>query len=157
MSEMTYILSVIFDQGQRVMSFREKIAWISLIAQAVVFGAYFILLCQAWDDSPEQGLSIGLMVAAAAALVVIVTVPTIVIAVAAPKQANAAADERERIIALKSESVASYVLSTGVVCLVGALLAGWNAFLVANLLLGSLVIAELVKAGAQILSFRVGA
>jgi hypothetical protein len=41
--------------------------------------------------------------------------------------------------------------------LIGALLLGWNGYLVANLLLAAMVIAELVKAGAQIAYFRAGA
>lgn len=139
------------------MSFREKSAWISLVTHGVVFGAYFFLLWQSWDDRFGQGLSIGFLVAAVIALVVIVTTLTIVTALASPKDANAPADERERMIDLKAERIASYTLSTGVVCLIGALLLGWNGFLVANLLLAAMVIAELVKAIAQIVSFRAGA
>ena len=139
------------------MSYREKSAWISLLAHALVFGAYFLLLWQNWDERIGQPLSIGLMVPAVLALVTIVAVPTIFVALAAPKEANASADERERMIALKSESIAAYVLATGVVCLIGALVLGWNSFLVANLLLAAMVLSELVKAIAQIALFRAGA
>jgi predicted RND superfamily exporter protein len=138
------------------MSIREKSAWISLSTLSVVFGGYFFTLWQSWDDSIGQGLSIGLLVAAVVALIVIVTTLTIVSALASPKDANAPADERERMIDLKAERIASYTLSTGVVCLIGALLIGWNSFLVANLLLAAMVISELVKAIAQIAYFRTG-
>ena len=139
------------------MPFREKLAWISLIAYGLVYGAYFTLLASAWDDRWGQGLSIGLMVAAVAGLIMIAATLAIVAALLSPKEANAPADEREKLIALKSESLASYTLSTGVVLLIGALLIGWNGFLVANLLLASMVISELVKAIAQIVAFRRGA
>lgn len=139
------------------MSFREKTAWIAFITYAVVFGGYFVLLWRAWDDSYGQGLSIGLMVAAALALVVVAVVLNTVLALFTPGQANAPADERETLIDLKAERISSYVQSTAVVCLIGALLAGWNAMLVANLLLAGLVISELVKAAAQITYFRRGA
>jgi hypothetical protein len=102
-------------------------------------------------------LSIGLLVAAVIALIVVITVLSVVSAILNPKQAAAPADERETLIDLKAERIASYTLSIGVVCLIGALLVGWNGFLVANLLLASLVIAELVKAVAQIAFFRAGA
>ncbi|PZO53423.1 MAG: hypothetical protein DCF16_06790 [Alphaproteobacteria bacterium] len=136
------------------MSFREKSAWIALVTYGSVFGAYFFLLWQAWDESYGQGLSIGLMVAAVIAFVVVVTTLTVIAALFNPKAANAPADERETLIDLKSERIASYTLSVGVVCLIGALLLGWNAHLVANLLLASMVISELVKASAQIVYFR---
>jgi hypothetical protein len=139
------------------MSFRERTAWIALITHAVVFGGYFFLLSTYWGDAYGQGLSIGLLVAAVIALIVVITVLSVVSAILNPKQAVAPADERETLIDLKAERIASYTLSIGVVCLIGALLVGWNGFLVANLLLASLVIAELVKAVAQIAFFRAGA
>ncbi|MGE0742102.1 MAG: hypothetical protein AB7O98_12230 [Hyphomonadaceae bacterium] len=139
------------------MSFREKSAWIALATYGGVFGAYFFFLWQSWDDRYGQPLSIGLLAAAVLGLVVVATTLTIIAAVLNPKEANAAADERETLIDLKAERIASYTLSAGVVCLIGALLLGWNPYLVANLLLASMVIAELVKATAQILYFRAGA
>lgn len=136
------------------MSFREKSAWIALITYGVVFGGYFFALWQAWDASYAHGLSIGLMVGAVAALIIVAIVLNTIIALFHPKTANAPADERETMIDLKAERIASYTLSIGVICLIGALLMGWNAFLVANLLLASMVVAELVKAIAQIAYFR---
>lgn len=136
------------------MSFREKSAWIALITYAVVFGGYFFTLWQAWDESYAQGLSIGLLIGAVVMLIIVAVVLNTVLALFSPKQANAPADERETMIDLKAERVASYTLSIGVLCLIGALLVGWNAFLVANLLLASMVISELVKALTQIAYFR---
>jgi len=136
------------------MSFREKSAWVSLITYGVVFGGYFFTLWQAWDESYAQGLSIGLMVGAVVALIIVAIVLNTVIALFHPRTANAPADERETAIDLKAERIASYTLSIGVIFLIGALLIGWNAFLVANLLLASMVVSELVKALAQIAYFR---
>lgn len=136
------------------MSFREKSAWIALLAYGGVFGAYFAVLCQAWDPDYGQPLSIGLLVAAMFAFVIIVTVLTIIAALLNPKAANAPADEREKLIDLKAERAASYTLSAGVLLSMTGLLLGFNGFLIANVLLASLVAAELVKAGWQIVSFR---
>jgi hypothetical protein len=153
-----YITSAKSDKEHpTAMSFREKSAWIALLTYGAVFGGYFVLLWQAWDESYGQGLSVGLMFAAVVALVVVAAALNIVVALFSPKEANAPADERETLIDLKAERISSYVQSTGVVCLIGALLLGWNAFLVANLLLASMVISELVKAAAQIAYFRAGA
>ncbi|MCX7359342.1 MAG: hypothetical protein NT015_14520 [Alphaproteobacteria bacterium] len=139
------------------MSFREKRAWIVLVTYAAVFGGYFFLLSQAWDEAYARGLTIGLTVGAIVVLVIVAVVLNIALALLAPKEANAPADERETMIDLKSERISSYVQSAGVVCLIGALLVGWNAILVAVLLQASLVIAELAKAGTQIAYFRRGA
>ena len=139
------------------MSFREKTAWIELITYSVAFGGYFLTLWQAWDELYARGLVIGLTVGAIIALVIMAVTLTTVVALFTPKEANAPADERETLIDLKAERIASYALSVGVVCLIGGLLAGMNGILIAVLLQASLVIAELVKAIAQIAYFRLGA
>lgn len=139
------------------MAFREKLAWISLFAYGLVFGGYFLNLAQAWDTRWAQGLSIGLMAAAVVALVVLSAALSVSAALITPKQANAPADEREQLMKLKAERIASYTLSTGVVVLIGALLMGWSGLLVANLLLAAMVISELVKALALIIAYRRGA
>jgi len=139
------------------MSFREKSAWIALVAYGVVFGGYFVTLAQGWDERWARGLSVGLMFGAVVALVIIAASLTIGAAMLNPRAANAPADEREQLIDLKAERIASYTLSTGVVLLIGALLMGWNGYLVANLLLAAMVVSELVKAIAQIIAHRRGA
>lgn len=138
------------------MSFREKSAWIALLAYGGVFGAYFIALWQAWDPAHGQPLSIGPLIAAMFAFVIIVTALTTLAALWNPKAANAPADEREKLIDLKAERAAAYTLSTGVLLSMTGLLLGFNGTLIANALLASLVAAELVKAGWQIASFRMG-
>ncbi len=139
------------------MSFREKSAWIALLTYSVVFGSYFLLLWQAWDETYARGLTIGLTIGAVVVLVIVAVALNVTLALLSPKEANAPADERETMIDLKAERISSYVQSVGVVCLIGTLLAGWDAILVAVLLQASLVISELVKAGAQIAYFRRGA
>lgn len=136
------------------MSFREKSAWIALLAYGGVFGTYFFALWRTWDPAYGRQLSIGLLVAAMAAFVIIVAVLTIAAALINPTGANAPADEREKLIDLKSERASSYTVSAGVLLSIAALLMDFNGILVANLLLASLFAAEVVKAGWQIVSFR---
>src|SRR5262245_4423024 len=128
------------------MPFREKIAWIALIAYGLVFGGYFTLLWLSWDDGYGRGLSIGLMAGAVVLLVIITTVLAILAAITSPKSASAPPDERERLIELKSERIGAFTLSVSVIALIGALLMGWNGVLVANLLLAAMVVSEVVKA-----------
>jgi hypothetical protein len=139
------------------MPFREKSAWISLIAYGVVFGGYFVTVARVWDERWAQGESLGLMAGAVVALIILAIALNVVLALFNPREASARADEREVMIELKAERLSSFTLSAGVVCLIGTLLLGWNPFLVANLLLGAMVIAEVVKAIAQIVYFRRGA
>jgi len=139
------------------MPFREKSAWITASALIVVYGGYFTVLFRHWAPDTAAPLSVALLVAAVIALTMIMAASHIALAVATPKAAAAPADERERLIGLKAESLASYLLSAAVVCVIGALLLGWSAALVANLLLAALVAAELAKAIAQIALFRRGA
>jgi len=88
---------------------------------------------------------------------VIADVLRIVTAIASPKEANTPADERKWLISLKAERIALYLLSACVVGVMGVLLLDLNSFLVANLLLGAMVLSELAKAIAQVASLRVGA
>jgi hypothetical protein len=155
MYSIIYIMYAKSDKGSPV-SFREKSAWIAFIAYALVFGVYFFALWQAWDPAYGQPLSIALLVTAMIAFIIVVTALTVIAALTNPKAANAPADEREKLIDLKAERAASYTLSAGVMLSMTGLLFGFNAFLIANVLLASLVAAELVKAGWQIAAFRTG-
>ena len=141
------------------MSYREKRAWIALLSYCAVFGGYFFFVWQAWslDEAFGRELVIPLLAGAVVALVIAAVVLNVTLAVFSPKEATAPTDERETMIDLKAERIASYTLSTGVVCLVGALLMGVNGMAVAVFLLAGLVISELVKSAAQIAYFRRGA
>jgi hypothetical protein len=139
------------------MAFREKMAWISVLTIGLVFGGYFWNVASAWNQSWLGPMSFGLLIGAVATLIIITVVLAIITAIMSPSEAEAPADEREELIALKAERIASYVLSICVVLLIWALLNQWNGVVVANLLLASLVISELVKSGAQIAYYRAGA
>ena len=139
------------------MSFREKIAWASLIAHVVVFGAYFLAFAPDWSAraaSDDHGL--GQMLGALVLLVLLSIALAIAAAVSAPKDVMTRYDEREKFIRLRAANIAAAVVTAGVICVIGVLLMGWNAVLCANLLLAVLVVGEIVKAAAQIFQFRRG-
>lgn len=139
------------------MSFREKSAWVALVTYALVYGGYFLTLWQVWDERWDRGQSLGLMIGALVALVILAIIFNTALALFYPREADARADEREVLIDLKAERIASYTLSALLVCVTGALIVGWNPYLVANLVMGAMVIAEVVKDIAQIVYFRRGA
>ena len=141
------------------MSFREKVAWASLLAHLVVFGWYFTSFGQNWSAraaSDDHGL--GQMVGAIVALVALSIVFAVAATISTPKSdVRAQYDEREKIIRLRAANIASAVVTVGVILVMNALIFGWNTVVAANLLLAALVTGEIVKALAQIIQFRASA
>lgn len=153
------------------MTFREKMAWVSLIVTGAVWGFYFFQLFGAVRGGGADGaLLAGLFGACVVVIVVLHVVLAIAAAVVAPKEADAPADERERMVELKSTNIAYAVLCIGVVGMVLStpLVAsvslhtvpgdrtGDAILVMANGVLLALVAAELVRSAGQIVYFRLG-
>jgi len=133
------------------MSFREKSAWISLLAYLTIYGFYFanVALALARGEA-DGGHFLGLLSKSVVLFVLVTVVLTIVLAIGAPKDAQTPEDEREKLIKLKANSAAGYVLATGVVVAIGALYFDAKSFLVINLLFFVLVMFEVFKIAAQL-------
>ena len=129
------------------MSFREKSTWISLIVTLLVYGGYFIT----GGFTSFMGLA-----GATAVFVTWIVALTIVSAVLWPRDANAPADERERLIAHKSAHIAYYVVASGGFIAIGALFFGIDRVLVANGLFFAMVLGETINDAAQIVYFHRG-
>jgi hypothetical protein len=136
------------------MSFREKSAWISLLSIALIYGVYFGSVIHA---GPHAGFHFGSLLATVVALMVAQIVVHIVIAIAAPNEAKAPRDEREKLIELKASRFAYSGLATAIAiaCFFGAL--DPPIVFNTNALLFVLVTAELMRSGAQIIQYRRGA
>lgn len=129
------------------MSFREKSAWISLFASVVIYGSYFA----------SGGVSsFGALVGATVLFVLVMIVLTVLAAVMSPRDASQPADEREKLIALKSARVALIVITIGAIAAIGAMFYGADRVLVANGLFFAMVLGEIAKDSAQIVYFRRG-
>ncbi|HVU22299.1 MAG TPA: hypothetical protein VHE09_16330 [Rhizomicrobium sp.] len=140
------------------MSFREKSAWISLLAYLGIYGFYFVQVAGALGHGqPDGGHFFGLFVQSVVMFVLVTIIFTVVIAVLAPKDAQVPRDEREELIGLKAGSASGYVLATGVVLIIGAMLYGVTDFVTINLLFFSLVLSEVYKIVTQIVLYRRGA
>jgi hypothetical protein len=153
------------------MAFREKTAWISLAVDLAVYGLYFAALLRALQAGEvDGGRFIGLFVGCVIVLVLAHIVLSLVAAILAPMEAEAPADERERVIAWKSESTGLVALNALAltVAAAGPLAAGVSpalrgmsaaeiaTFLMSNGILFAVVVADLVRAGAQITHYRLG-
>jgi hypothetical protein len=137
------------------MSFREKTAWISLLSICGIYGVYFWPIFHA---GPQASLfHFGSLLATIVALVIVQVVLTVAVAIAAPKEAQAPRDEREKLIELKATRVAYAGLATSVAlaCFFGA----FDPPIVfnTNSLLFILVAAEVLRSSCQIIQYRRGA
>ena len=133
------------------MSFREKTAWISLISMSGIYGYYFWSVVRSGRHADAH---VGGLLGTVIALVILQTALTIAVAVFDPKDANAPADERERLIELKSTRVAYAGLATGIAFAV--FFAAFTPPIIfgANSLLFVLVTAELMRSSCQIIQYR---
>ena len=137
------------------MSFREKLAWISLIATAAIYGWYFAtelpLQAKGTPDHSLLGATILLLALAQA-------VPTAALSIHSPKEAKMPLDERERLIALKGNRAGYVVLTSGALaCCVAGIHFGVDGAMLGNLILLAMVVSQIAKDAFQIAHHRLGA
>lgn len=139
------------------MPFREKSAWVSLIATVAVYGVYFALLVPRLAADPGHAY-FGLLFGCVFSLIVLQIILQTGIAIIARDQANLPPDERERLTGLKSDRIAMGVLSSSVACLWLGYLIGpamlTDKAVLANLLLLALVLAAAAKYASEIIYYH---
>jgi hypothetical protein len=136
------------------MTFQEKSTMAMTGIVALVFGWYFALVLGGVASSPARDIAYtGLMVPVVILLVILATAAHILIALLAPVEAKAR-DERDRLIGLRGQRIARYVLAIGTVA--GLMLAMFEVetFWIAQTLLGALVLAELTEGMAKLVLYR---
>jgi hypothetical protein len=138
------------------MPFKEKMAWLSVATTVVVWGAYlgFLLTTARHLPGPAQ---FGGLLAAIIVQTGLVTVGAIVSAVLSPQDAGAASDERDKAVSRRAYALAYPVLLSLVVCVAASMHFGVDARGMAYGIMASIVIAEIVHYGAQIVGYRRGA
>lgn len=139
------------------MTFQEKSLWVTLAGLLVVSAGYAystyttILHMPATRDVMPQHA--GLFMAATVMLVIILVAGHIVIALL---DRRTEPDERDRSIELRGGRYGSFVLATGVfLALCTALVTEGNAIM-AHVLLGSWVLAQVVEIVSQLVLYRRG-
>jgi hypothetical protein len=141
------------------MSFREKSAWITLVSVLVCFGAYFVELFSGMaGDHHFGGLrSVHLLLLSVLALAGLQVALTTAAALTTPRDGRALADERERMIQWRAQSLGYHVLMVLAVGLFVPAFFGHRGVEMANFALLAVVIAALTVSVAQIVMFRRGA
>jgi hypothetical protein len=137
-------------------SYREKIAWLSLIAMAVAFGPYFAiagLSRDAGDGLPGLRL-LALFGIAAVAQATLLGIGRWYLRRRSPLDARTPPDERDRAIDRRSVALAYWVLIAGMI-VVGVVMpfnaGGWS---IINAALFALILAEVVHYASAVTSYR---
>lgn len=138
------------------MAYREKIAWLYLIAMAITFGPYFVLVA---SDPPPADLlpnlpQLRMLAVAALAQMVLIGIGYLVLRRATPPEARPPLDERDRAIKKRSIEYAYYALIVGMI-LVGCVMpfdsGGWK---IVNAAIFMILAAEIVHHGCVAFSYR---
>lgn len=137
------------------MSYREKIAWLTLIAMAITYGPYFAAAARTNPSASLPDLHLlGLCAVTIVAEAAILAAGRIVLALREPKSERTPPDERDRAIECRSLGSAYYVLIVGML-LVGCVMpfkaSGWA---IINAALFMIVAAEVVHYGVVVWSYR---
>lgn len=138
------------------MPYREKIAWLSLVAMAITFGPYFALA--AAGSSATEALpnlrQLTLFGVTALAQMLILGVGHLYFRHGSPEEARMPPDERDRAIMHHSMSAAYYVLIAGMI-LVGCVMPfNSNGWAIVNAALFMIVAAEIVHYGIVVFCYR---
>jgi heme/copper-type cytochrome/quinol oxidase subunit 2 len=134
--------------------FKENIQWLTLVSVAVIYGYYLskVLPPQGPDITREQIVLFASMVV----LLVVITIIGAIFLVALEKYREPKDDERDKLIALKGNSIAGWVLTIGVIA---AMHVAWlvpGNFWIMHALLMSLVVSQLADSATRIFHYRLG-
>jgi len=138
------------------MPYREKTAWLSLVAMALAFVPYFAIVVAQSHSSPSSPSlrQLGLFAIAAVVQMAILGIGHLYLTHGSPAEARIPPDERDVAIMRRSISLAYYVLITGMI-LVGCVMpfnsGGWT---IVNAALLMIVLAEVVHYGVVVVSYR---
>jgi hypothetical protein len=138
------------------MPYREKTAWLSLLAMLVTFGPYFTTIAiRSLPSEPMPNLSqLGLLAVTAISQMLILGIGHLYLRRGSMHDAHMPLDERDQAITRRSVSSAYYVLIAGMI-LVGCVMpfksSGWS---IINAALFMIIAAEAVHYGVVVLSYR---
>lgn len=139
------------------MSFREKIHWVAFISLLGAFGWYFLFYPWSIVDSPAGvAATAGMMVPVTIVIILSMSIVTAFWAIRTPKEVNLKEDERDRTIHMRGTHLAYYFIVLGVWANLFAIFYHLSAGVRLNLLIATVVVAELIRVGVQIFHYRRG-
>ena len=139
------------------MAFREKIHWVTLVTMILAFGWYFLAYPWQVADSPAGvWATAGLLVPVTIAIIVAMTVATAFLAIRNRAEVDVREDERDRSFHMRGTHYAYYPLFVGIWINIFLIFWGVGQAQQLNLMLVTLVAAELVRIGTQLFLYRRG-
>lgn len=145
-----------FDVEGPELPYREKIAWLSLIAMAASYGPYFlVVVANSLRGEPLPNLrQLALFAVVSVAQMVILGAGHQWLRSRFPVEARMAPDERDRAIKQRALSLAYHLLIGGMIvvgCVMPFRSSGWE---IINAALFAIVLAEVVHYAAVVLGYR---
>jgi len=140
-----------------MMSFREKIHWVAFLSLILGFGWYF--MSYPWAVANTHGgmlTAVWMLIPTTIIFLVPMVAGTVWFTIRTPKEANLKEDEREKTIHLKGTHAAYYPLVLGIWANIFALINGLSYGWSVNILMATLVLAELIRVGSQLYLYRRG-
>lgn len=139
------------------MSFREKIHWVAFVSLSLAFGWYFLSYPWSMIDRPEGvAATAGMLAPVTIAILASMSIAAAALAIRTPNEAHLKEDERERLIHVKGTHAAYYPLVIGVWANLFAIFYHVSAAGRLNMLIATVVLAELVRVGSQLYFYRRG-
>lgn len=134
------------------MTFKEKSLWVQQVAILVVFGSYLSSLDFSIPESFPASSTVYLI-----GLILLLVVLNILghILVAAFNQPENE-DERDKLIELKATRISAFIQGAGIVMSIFVSISLQNFFITINLLIQTLVIAEVAGKAVQLFYYRKG-
>jgi hypothetical protein len=135
------------------MSFREKSAWLMALLMIAAGLYYFHIVSaasRALGETAPPAVAIAYVILVVAGSVVV----QIVLALSSGKEANAPADERERLVRQRAGNWSGLVLATLVVASLGHFLVRADGNMLFHLVVASLIVAQVADYAFQILLLR---
>ena len=140
------------------MSFREKRAWVTIFALLVVFLPYYVFMINVYHrPNPDIGYLMTLVATAIAVFIVLECLLLVVARKLSPEDAGIPLDERDQLFAYKASRIAYISLIGLVVAVTFPMIhihAGNWGF--GMLYLGSIILAEILRASLLIKQYRRG-
>jgi hypothetical protein len=147
--------------GEFDMGFREKSNIAMLVLTGGVYAWYFASTANVLlggGVSPEEALELTntKMLLTVGAVIIASIVAHIALAIAAPSEAEEAADERDRLVEMRGDQRGGFVLALFALAAMASAMTAQPYYLIANLVLAGLVASELVKGVSKLIGYRRG-
>jgi hypothetical protein len=157
MLKISNIEFVIYNMKANRMAFREKIHWVTLVTMILAFGWYFLAYPWQVADSPAGvWATAGLLVPVTIAIIVAMTVATAFLAIRNRAEVDVKEDERDRSFHMRGTHYAYYPLVVGIWVNILLIFWGIGQAQQLNLMIATLVVAELFRIGTQLFLYRRG-